>query len=209
MPRTKLKQEGCSVQHIPTGQPSTEWTTEELSAYARAKHEAIRDSERLLAVNYWRLGQALNLLRRNFNSGQWERMLGDLKIHKSKASRARSIAKTFDKEEMLAGLTVNEAYAKRARSPQASKGGRKKSPEKDKQGKLMSFLQHVSETGELLIDEAGFAEEAEVATILAAADEAVAKLDKIRCLLRERVPQVTSSNETVAVMLNSGKKPGI
>ena len=78
----------CTTQHFPTGAPSNEWTPEQLHVYAQSQHQTILDDKKTLAVKYWRLGLALNLLRNNFDHGQWERMLNTLNIGKTKASRA-------------------------------------------------------------------------------------------------------------------------
>ncbi len=93
----------CTPQHFPTGYPTAEWLPEELGTYAQAEHHAILDDARKLAARYWRLGLALNLLRANFDHGHWERLLRDLNIEKSKASRARAIGRTFQREEDLEG----------------------------------------------------------------------------------------------------------
>jgi hypothetical protein len=106
----------CGPQPLPTGSPCAEWTTDELLDYSNAQNQAILDEERTLAVAYWRLGRALNLLREDCQYGQWAQLLERLGIDKTRASKARAIARTFDDERQLAGLTIEEAYQRRRRN---------------------------------------------------------------------------------------------
>jgi hypothetical protein len=181
MEETNPRGKCCTPQHFPTGYPTTEWTPEELSAYAQAQHHAILDDERKLAAKYWRLGMALNLLRNNFDHGQWQRLLSEWNIEKTKASRARAIARTFQKEEELAGLTVRQAYDKRVRKQRKSRS--KEDRRAVGSDRLGRFLDHVAKTAEYFIDDAGFAEEAQATILLPAVDEAISKLVHIRDLL--------------------------
>ncbi len=179
-----LNDKSCTTQHFPTGYPTSEWTPQELGVYAQAQHHAILDDERKLAVKYWRLGLALNLLRKTFDHGQWSRLLDAINVEKTKASRARAIARTFTKEEDVAGMTVKEAYDRRARKQ------RKQHSTEDKcevsPDRLGRFLDHVAKTAELFIDAAGFTEEAQAMVLLPAAGEAIAKLEQIRKHLRRQ-----------------------
>ena len=97
------------------GEPSNEWGLEELSTYAQMQYRQILDGEKLLAPAYWRLGHALILAKEAFRHGKWSQHLKDLGIDKTRASRARAIYRTFDKDEDVSGLTVEQAYAKRRR----------------------------------------------------------------------------------------------
>lgn len=171
----------CTPQHLPTGHPTAEWLPEELGAYAQAQHQAILDDERQLAVKYWRLGLALNLLRKNFDHGQWERLLHALNIEKSKASRARAIGRTFGKEEDLEGLTVTQAYDKRIRKQRESRSNGIQHTVAS--APLGRFLEHVAQTAERFIDDAGFAEKAEATVLLPSVNAAIGKLECIRDLL--------------------------
>jgi len=176
--------ESCTPQHFTAGCPTHEGLPGQPCTYAQAQHQAILDEERELAVKCWRLGRALQLLRRSFNHGQWEQLLTQLDIEKTKASRARAIARTFEKEDALAGLTVKQAYDKRPRKL------RKPAPEpsepKQETGRLGQFLDHVTRTADLFVDEAGFAEEAEAMSLLPAIEAAMQKLEQIRVLLRQQ-----------------------
>jgi hypothetical protein len=57
--------------------------------------------------------------RKAFGRGQWGRYLEETGIDKNRASKARTIYRTFAVEEDLAGLTLGEAYAKRQRKSEA------------------------------------------------------------------------------------------
>jgi hypothetical protein len=175
----------CTTQHYSLADyPTSEWLPEQLTAYAQAQNQSILDDEQKLAVRYWRLGLALNLLRKNFHHGQWEQFLGWSRIEKTKASRAMAIARTFRQEQDLAGLTVKDADGRRARrdsQPIPTSADRPK-----KVSKIGRFLDHVAKTAELVTDEAGFAEAGEAVTLLPMVDQAIEKLEQIRDLLREQ-----------------------
>ena len=179
-------EECCTPQHFSMGYPNVEWTLEELTAYAQAQHHAIADDERKLAVKYWRLGLALNLLRGNFNHGQWERLLQDMQIEKTKASRARAIARTFDKEEEVAHLTLKEAYERRVRRTRKSSSQNATAKGAGPDDRLGRFLDHVTKMAEIMIDDAGFAEQAQAVVLLEAVNAAMAKLQRIHELLSEQ-----------------------
>ncbi|MBW3597265.1 MAG: hypothetical protein KY475_08325 [Planctomycetes bacterium] len=178
-------QECCTVQHLAAGRPSNEWTPEQLAAYAQVQHGAIIEGEQHLAVRYWRLGVAIELLRRNFTHGQWELVLARLQIEKTRASRARAIARTFSEEEQLAGLTLKEAYERRVRQ-RASTAAARSTKERSGVLRLERFLAQVAATAESLIDDAGFAEAKEAAALLSVVDAALAKLEQVRELLRKQ-----------------------
>lgn len=180
----------CTEQHFIQIEPTAEWLPEQLIAYVHAVQAAIEDDERGLATKYWRLGIALNLLRRSFNRGQWERFLIAAKLDKTKASRSRAIARTFEKESELAGLTVREAYAKRARKPRSP--ARDTATSRDqKQPRLARFFQSVAREADALVDEAGFADKAAAAELLNAAETALINVQRLRDLLVEQVGDQT------------------
>jgi hypothetical protein len=176
-------EKSCTVQHFVTGCPDVEWTIEELSVYAQAQHEALIEDEQKLTVRYWRLGVALNLLRRNFDRGQWERLLCNLRIEKTKASRARSIARTFATEKDVAGLTVRQAYDKRVRKRRPANSGRSPPSELREFDQLLAY---VVKTADELVDTAGFAAAADAVARLPAVDAAIAKLEQVRTYLRQQ-----------------------
>ncbi len=162
----------CTLQHLTTG-PNGEWNAEELAAYVYAVNLGIREDDEKLALRYWRLGVALSLLQNLVNHGQWEQLLANLQIEKTRAFRARKIARKFKKESHLAGLTLSKALENRSvKGP----GGSSKEESND----LGDFLDHVSKTAEFFIDDAGFVEESGATGLLPAADVAIAKLEQIR-----------------------------
>lgn len=175
----------CTEQHLGRGQPSSEWLPEELMAYVRAQQQSIEDDEHRVAVKYWRMGRALNLLRRTFNHGQWEQFLRDVNLDKSKASRSRAIARTFTDEHELAGLTVKEAYAKRSRRSPAPTASAP-SPAQREQRRLAKFFQDVAREADSMLDEAGFIEHAVAGKLLSAAEAALGQMQKLYDLLRQQ-----------------------
>lgn len=176
----------CTTQLFPSGPPTLEWLPEQLMAYVQAQHQVILANECMLAVVYWRLGKALDALRKTFNHGQWEHFLKEASLHKSKVSRARAIAKAFASEEQLAGMTVREAYARRPRKDRppttpAASGNQAHSDQ------FARFLEHVDRLAEPFIDDAGFARADQAAALLPSVEQVIAKFDKIRVLLLERL----------------------
>jgi len=185
---TPADDKSCTLQLFPEGLPTPEWLPEQLMAFAQAQHRVILNAERALAVEHWRLGKGLELLRSTFTYGEWEQFLKTSKIETSKACRARAIARTFTKEEDLAGLTVQQAYAARKRRarpkvPPTSVSGQ------NPPGQFARFLQHVDKLAEPFIDHAGFAEAEEAATLLPEVERVLDKFDTIRKLLLERIAQ--------------------
>ncbi len=170
----------CEVQLLPDGPPSREWTPEQLLAYARAQNEAINDDECKLAVRYWRLGSALNLLRPNFQHGQWEHALKRLGIHKSTASRAKAIACTFASEAEVAGLTATAAYEQRVRK---RRKGTTNSSTRKARSPLRRFLSSICETADKLIDDAAFMDRNEANELLPAVRVAIRRLQTIHAWL--------------------------
>jgi len=175
------------VQHFPTGTPTAEWTIEELTIYAQAQRDAIYEDERRGAVAYWRLGQALNMLRKNFHHGHWEKLLNDLQLEKSKASRARAIAKTFAEEREVVRLTVKEAYEKRTRPQRRAP---KTSGEPNRALKrLRQFLAHVAKKADFYLDEAAFADVTSASETLPAVAAAIEKLRTLHTYLSKQADE--------------------
>jgi hypothetical protein len=178
-------QESCTPQPLPEGPPTAEWTPEQLTTYARAQDEIIVQGERMLAANYWRLGAALNLLRPIYKHFRWEPFLAVLRLDKTRASRARAIARTFSNEADVAQLTVREAYDRRTRKLKRETKTAKAGCKHDAK-RLSKFLDFVGKTAELFIDEAGFAEQAIATALLPEVEMAIGKLQQIRDLLHEQ-----------------------
>jgi hypothetical protein len=176
----------CTPQLFPFGQPNPEWLPEQLIAFVLAQYRVILNSERVLSAEYWRFGTALEVLRTTFDHGQWEQFLKNSQIDKSKASRARAIARTFAKEEDLANLTVQQAYERRDRK-QRRPAAASQTPQQTEPGRFEKFLVHVSKVAEPFINDAGFAEPNEAAVLLPTLDQVLAKFTRIRALLREQI----------------------
>lgn len=113
MDEANCDDKSCGPQLFISSEPNVEWGVNQLGAVAMAQHQQIVESERHLAVAYWRLGQTLDLAKKNFNYGQWEGFLKTWKIDKTRASRARAIFRTFGGEEQVRSLTVEQAYGQR------------------------------------------------------------------------------------------------
>jgi hypothetical protein len=175
------------VQHFRTGTPTAEWTIEELTIYAQAQCDQIQSEEHTMAVAHWRLGQALNMLRKNFHHGHWEKLLKDLRLEKSKASRARALAKTFATEQEVAGLTVKEAYDRRAR-PQRRAPKMSGRPNCALKG-LRQFLTHVAKKADSYLDEAAFADGTSASETLPAVAAAIEKLRMLQTHLGKQADE--------------------
>lgn len=175
----------CTEQHFLNGTPTPEWLPEQLIAYVNALRTAIDDDERGLAIKYWRMGIALNLLRRSFNHGQWERFLSGVKLDKTKVSRSRAIARTFEREADLAGLTVKDDYAKRSRKPRAQAPA-VATEVGQRHPRLAKFFRAAARDADALADEAAFAEKAAAAELLNAAEAALSSVQRLCNLLNQQ-----------------------
>lgn len=102
-------------QHLPEGEPSSSWDLATLEQYAQRQDQALIAREQGLAADYWLLGTALRLLRKQFQHGQWCRYLTSLGIDRTRACKAMAIAQTFVAPEETASLNVAEAYSQRRR----------------------------------------------------------------------------------------------
>jgi len=154
-------------------EPDHSWGVEELGAYAKAQHEAIVHGEQSLTHLYWRLGNALELARRQFDRGQWGKYLESLGLNKTRVSKARAIFRRFGTPEAIGDLGVEEAYAERQRR-QVHARSRPKSPGADERESeqsdvspvkeetaddLEAFLNQISARADQLLDVAAFADQ--------------------------------------------------
>jgi len=165
--------------------PNPQWGVEDLGRYARAQDQAIVASDRSLTACYWRLGLALNLARKHLGHRQWGRFLDELGIDKTRASRARAIHGTFETEQQVAELSVQEAYGRREKKPRLAAPAERR-PEKQKEDPI-EFLLGVCKQADFFSDHANFTEPDQAAAILTMIDETIAELDKLRSLYRQRV----------------------
>jgi hypothetical protein len=114
--KTNAEAKSGSVPHL-ENLPCHVWDLQRLEDYTRTQYQAIETNERSIARSYWRLGIALNLIRKSFPHDQWEAGLQKLGIDKSRAARARRIYGRYATEELLEGVTVTEALRQSRSTP--------------------------------------------------------------------------------------------
>jgi len=170
----------CGPQLFPEDLPSTEWDVDQLGEYAASQHEAIAGDEKTLAPRYWRLGLALDLARKQIRHGNWNRFMAEHGIDRTRASRARAIHRAFPNEDLLAGLTVEEAYSRREK-----RGGGRSSVSQDPHRRLASCLKSLRSVAEELASEAEWTSRDSTADLLNDLDEAVNHLERIRDVLKK------------------------
>jgi len=170
-------------------QPNEAWDIERLGAFARARHQEIDADEQSLARAYWRLGMALNLARSQFSHGQWSKFLDELGIDKTRASKARAIQRSFDTENSVDGLSVQEAYRKRKRKGRKSgpKKKRRKSTNKHERVNIAEWLRDVCQQVDMFLDEVASADTEDAANVLPAIDAAVEELNRLRSQVQQRI----------------------
>jgi len=116
MTNNTTDEKGCGPQPFSESQPTKDWTLEQLSNYAKAKYGEIVTHEAGTAARYWSLGYCLSLARQQFTRGQWLPFLRSLGIDETRASKARTIYRTFDNAAAVAEMSVDEAYAARKKT---------------------------------------------------------------------------------------------
>jgi hypothetical protein len=183
----------CGPQLFAHGEPSNEWGLEELGLYAQMQYDHILAGEKLLTPAYWRLGHALVLAKKAFRHGKWTQYLKDLGIDKTRASKARSIHRTFDSPEDVAKLTVEEAYAKRQRSQSAEPEDGGAAPPKDVQRLRKSIGSISKRTGDVIHD-AAFAEPSEAVILIPAVRKAIRELQELLQCLEQQAGYRQPSN---------------
>jgi len=142
------------------------------------QHRQIIDGEKLLTPSYWRLGHALVLAKKTLNHGQWARYLKKLGIDKTRASKARAIYRTFESEVDVAGLTVEEAYAKRQRnhSAELDEGADEAAEPKADVQRLRKSVHKIAEQTVAAIQDAAFAEREEANILIPAIRKTISQL---------------------------------
>jgi hypothetical protein len=185
-------EKGCGPQLLNDEQPSHSWDLDKLGEFAKEQHQKIVEGEKELAPAYWRLGEALDLARKQFNHGQWGKFLADLGIHKTRASKARAIFRSFQSLEDVAGQSVEDAYeCRRSRQEQAPRAAKRKP--KSKGNALKAFLKHVPKEAKALIDEAVTMRPPEASQLMTAIDAAIENLQRLRETLAAKATVATAA----------------
>lgn len=166
--------------------PNERWGVEDLGRYARVQDEVIAAGEHALCPVYWRLGLALSLARRQFVHGQWTRFLRQHEIDKTRAARARAIYRTFEAEEQVAQLSVEEAYRRRKRKPRTPKATKvdvtPTTPD------VMTLLLSVCREADRFTEQMVGLSADQTATIITTIEETIAELEKLRDRFRDGRP---------------------
>lgn len=115
MNSTPIDADLCPSQSF-TPSPDESWGVDDLRVYAQNLDCEISQGERLLTPCYWNLGLALELARRQFSYRQWGKFLAGLKIDPTRASKARAIHRSFASADLVADISVKEAYQRRNRT---------------------------------------------------------------------------------------------
>jgi hypothetical protein len=183
-------------------EPSHSWTLEKLGEYAQQQHRTIIDGEKQLTPAYWRLGQALMLLRKQFNRGQWGLYMESLGIEPTRAARARAIYRTFPSVEQVAGKSVEEAYGERVGRQRVERRRKTKwrhtrTESIRGQEALCAFLNRVPSEAEALLKEAGRTEPAQARHLLVAVERAIEQLVQLRDRLQKHAADATPSSTCV------------
>ena len=187
MSENNIHAKSCGPQHSDASTPTADWLPKQLGEYARVQHQAIVKGEKRLTPAYWRLGQALTLARRHFNSGQWGMQLEELGIDRTRASKACAIFKTFDAPEEVDELSVEEAYQQRERKQ------RKPSKKRGKQGgaehppTMKEFFAEIGKWAELLLDEADTATHKSAEELLGEVGAAIIAMKRLEAALERRM----------------------
>jgi len=205
-------QRSCGLpQLLSTHTPTVEWLPEELKIYAQAQYRQIVDGEALLSRPYWRLGHALTLAKRSFHHGQWARYLADLGIDKTRASKARAIYRTFSREEDVAQLTVQEAYARR-RQKEPSAPAASTTPQVVRPAstapKLRTAVGKIARNVGTVIQDAAFTTSAEASVLIPAIRKAIRELETLLEFLEQQAKaESVEADATVLGNPASGSLP--
>jgi hypothetical protein len=182
-------QKSCGTpQPLPASEPNNDWLPEQLSIYARTQYQQIIDAETHLTRPYWRLGHALSLAKKTFGHGQWVRYLKELGIDKTRASKAQAIYRTFAKEDDVASLTVEEAYARRQRKQSAvppAPANDAAESKKDVQA-LRRSVGKIAQRAGAVIHDAAFAAPEEAAILLPVVRKAIQELQELAKYLEQQ-----------------------
>ena len=189
MSRNNTHVKSCGPQLSDASSPTVDWSPEKLGEYARAQHQTIVKGEERLTPAYWRLGQALTLARKHFNSGQWGMQLAKLGIDRTRASKARAIFKTFKVSEDVDKLSVEEAYEQRERKQAKSSTKRGKQGVAEQPPTLREFFSEIGKWAELLLEEAEKANHTSAEELLGKVGEAISAMKQLEAVLERRTVQ--------------------
>ena len=185
------RSKSCGPKLLDNEEPSQDWSLEKLNNYARLQCREILDGKKLLTPMYWRLGAALSLAKKAFKHGEWCQHLEDQGIDKTQASKARAIHQTFAKVVDVAGLTVEEAYARRKRGHAAKTEGDAE-PTQDVR-RLRKSVRSISTRAESLIHAATSTVPEEAMILIPAVREAIRKLQELLVHFESQVDAARSS----------------
>jgi hypothetical protein len=196
MAKGKKPTKSCIVQPMGSEQPASAWTPDKLGEHARVIHDRIATSEQSLTGDYWLLGQTLDQAKKYFNHGQWSRFLTDYGIDKTRASRARSIRRTFSSPDDVKDLTLKQAYEARRRQankPKSRGAASRKTrveidPQPVAQVTLKSFLKLDDCTQDRLLDEIKFTNASDLPVLLTEFEQLQGFLTHLRSALQKRLP---------------------
>ncbi|MGA2617297.1 MAG: hypothetical protein ABSF26_06760 [Thermoguttaceae bacterium] len=187
-------------QLLPTGEPNSEWGLGQLGVYAQLQYRQIMDGEKSLTTRYWRLGLALVLARSIFKHGLWSQHLKDLGIDKTRASKARAIYRAFAKAGDVAGLRVDEAYARRkrklAKSP-IENTNKESAATKDAKMLRASIGRIAKKTGSV-IHTAAYAEPKDAKLLIPAVRKAIQQLEELLRFLEEQAAKAPADGQLEA-----------
>lgn len=158
--------------------PRVTWSMSRLTALAKREHARVHTRRVRVTPHYWRLGRALNLIRRKrkFPRGTWEPWLAAHEITKLNAFRGRRLASFFSSAKDLHRLSLEDALemAKPKRGQTAA------------DARLCRWLRSVKKKAQSRLDQLdGVAVPGAARSLIADAQRELAALDHA-CLALER-----------------------
>lgn len=193
-------EKSCGVpQPLPDCGPNNEWLPEQLGTYAQAQYQQIVDGETHLTRPYWRLGHALQIAKKSFGHGQWERYLQSLGIDPTRASKARAIYRTFPSEDDVAHLTVEAAYAqRRRRQPAEPLKTSEETDAKKKAQRLRMSVSRIANRAGTVVHDAAFATPEEASILIPAVRKAIRELETLLRYLEQQAAGAAGSEARCA-----------
>lgn len=161
---------GLSRRRIGDDAPQIAWSLEKLTALAKREHARLNKRQVRVTPRYWRMGRALNLIRRKmkFPRGTWQPWLAAHEITKLNAFRARRLAKFFSSAKQLRRLSLDDAL-EMAKPKRGQRGA---------DARLCRWLKSVKKKAKAKLDELeGIAAPDAVRALIADARRQLAALD--------------------------------